>query len=352
MSIQNQRLATALALFCLLGNLVPVQADSVVEPGPIKAFPWMHKGLRITYRQVDGFTPGTLYQLTPDADGHNFDAIRRQGTYNEGIWQQDIACIEGDGIVINDQGFIPVDKWPNVRPGTPPQLSQSRGFVGNTGKPTLQDYWLQPSQLDQYLQVPKQGDFETSRMPWKAGNETFDAVWIRLHQDKFVSICIYDYKTGLLLHRGITSQGNPPSLYWSGEPVPTGDVFNQMVDFIGMRDVNVPWADEQLPDWLLNTKMLHYRGGLTQRGMPGPETWVFSRLNEAIVDHGQGWLKFKVSSLLELNPNGPPQTAETAWAPSLTAGVWAGPTALAKLQRGQVLDEDPITKNAHGGHQC
>jgi hypothetical protein len=204
-------------------------------------------------------------------------------------------------------------------------------------------YWLPISELDKDLKGPQvAGTFETSEQPFKVAGQTYDGVWISMHQPKFAALTIYDHKTGLLLQRQVTSQGAPPKEYLAGEPSPTGDVFNLGVTLMSVRDINIPWANEAMPDWLLNTKALHYRTGYTNTGMQGPPVWVYGKIDTIIQGHGNGWLK--LSTTQSVGPNAPLQPTLSAWAPDLLGSLWVGPVALSKLQQGQVLDEDPITQ--------
>jgi hypothetical protein len=264
----------------------------------------MHKGLRLTYHQV---TSG-------------------QGSFNESILQQDICCLDGNNATMYAERYTPSLLHPKMSPTLGPAIW---GNAPISQTLDARGFWLSTAQLDKYLQGPQVAEFRISRAPLKIADQTYDAVTLTLQQPKFLEIVSFDHKTGLLLHRGITSKDH-------GE-------MDSASDFVSMRDINIPWMDEPLPNWLINTKILHYQVASAETGMPGPMAWIYGRQDYTIDSHGNGWIHLHQTLTMNSSPNAPTAN-ESSWAPGLLAGIWAGPVALAKLQKDQVLDEDPITQ--------
>jgi hypothetical protein len=310
MSLRNLKFGMVASIFCLSAIPVSSRADSpfgsAPAPAPVAGAAWMHKGLRLTYHQMNG---------------------RGKGNFNESIFQQDICCVDGNNAIMYAEHYTPAI----LKPQAPPALGPA--ITGNAPVNATLDhleFWLSTAQLDQYLQGPQVPEFQISRAPYKIGDQSYDGVTLSMQKPKFLELIVFDHKTGLLLHRAITSKD-------------AGDVINSADDFVSMRDINIPWADEPLPDWLINSKILHYQYGVAETGMPGPMAWLYGRQDNTIVSHGNGWIHMHQALTMPSSPNVPIVT-EMAWAPDLLAGIWAGPIALAKLQKDQVLDEDPTTK--------
>jgi hypothetical protein len=311
--------------------------------GPIKDLPVLHEGLQLTYSMISTNLPGDVDQVMKAVPGTLADPNSGWTLYTQkthatsvgGPIEINIARIAGDQIVISAEVLATGN--PSEPADAPPNEVARIPDIEKPGDGTLMSgHWLEPSQIEQFAKLPPAGCTVT-RGPWKVGDHTFDAVIFSTHQESLELVDAYDPTTGLLLHRGMVSQGPPPAMVVPGQ-IPHGNVLLQFQDLAAVRDLPIPWANEPMPDWVKQLKVLHYQG--TQQTGTGPmiqEGWDF-----AIQEAGDGWANTDVTRRIG---NFPPGAAtKMYYGRAQFAGIWAGPVALSKLQKGQTLDEDPITK--------
>lgn len=153
-----------------------------------------------------------------------------------------------------------------------------------------------------------------------------------------------DAKTGICLHFAGSFRGAAPKYVGPGD-MGQGNTTLTHGDFAGARDLSVPWAREAVPSWVAELRSLHYRGPVISRG-PLPSGHSFFFVDMAPVAQGRGWVEMTATAGQQTQgaPNTPPANSKLAFGRSQFGGLWAGPQALAALHKGQVLDEDPITR--------
>jgi hypothetical protein len=156
---------------------------------------------------------------------------------------------------------------------------------------------------------------------------------------------VYDRRSGLCLHAADSSTGAAPQLkYIAPGEAAAGDTQLSSFEFISLRDVHTPWANEAMPAWTGQFKAMHYRGE-TQM----PRTAIPTQPTELAVDvtrHdiGKNWVSLDDEScVLVQGQRRFVNKILFVCGQDQYDTFFAGPAALANLQTGQILDADPLT---------
>jgi hypothetical protein len=332
------------AIPLLLVNL----AHGADTPGPVAQAPWLHEGLVISYTWMQAIVPGNdqSFKEDPagnwmDANGNKFKETDVHGTSGGGISQITVTCIDKNKIVGATQGFgdVRADGLPDPLP-----LQNGASFISDVGQDS--ENWIDPAHLAAAKSDGANGIL-VEPLAWKtADGAQHDAIRIaRVGADGYVDH-IYDKTTGLCLHYAISNKSAP-----TPQPMPAGqqnqgDTTLTQGDFLSLRDMKVPWAHEDVPAWAAQFKALHFRGMVTFRDSVLPNVPNQITLDLTPADHGDGWMS--VNSVLQQEYQGmqplPAAKGLIFSGRSQFGGLWAGPKALATLKRGDVLDQDPLTK--------
>lgn len=331
----------------LITSAVSIFASSGSAEGnaPVPRLPWLHEGLVLTYTWYAAVAAGngSYYEEDEHGDwiqhstGQRYTRAMQTGTSGSGWTQVTVACIDGNKVVFQTSNYANAGA---LGKNTPVPQGSS-GTVADVMDPG--DYWMDPGKLAGLHSAPAQNVLVT-RIAWKAGEHTVDAIRVQVVKPPNYSDHVYDAKTGLCIHIASSSRGAPPRLVGPGD-MGQGDTTITRNDFVSARDVSIPWAKEATPDWVAGLHALQYRGSMTSRG-PLPTVPNVLSLDLQTIAQGRGWIEMSVRSSEQMRgaPNAVPVSAQTAFGRSEFGGLWAGPAALAQLHAGQVLDEDPVTK--------
>ncbi len=320
--------------------------SNLTAEGPIPSLPWLHEGLVLTFTWHAAVAAGNGSVFEEDGNGGWIDprTARRlsrydqRGTSGSGLNQVTVACIDGQKVVLSSFSFANAGALGNNQPVPQQGATSTVAPVVDPG-----DYWMDPTKLAGLHNVPAQHVLVT-HVPWKAGDHTTDAVRIQVVKEGNYADHVYDAKTGLCLHFAGSLRGSPPKYVGPGD-MGQGDTTLTHGDFVSARDLSIPWAREAVPGWVSRLRSLHYRGPIISRG-PLPSTNSLFFVDLEVLTQGRGWLQLAsvAGTRMQGAPNTPPAKAEIAFGRSQFGGLWAGPEALATLERGQVLDEDAVTK--------
>jgi hypothetical protein len=270
-----------------------------------KADNWLHNGLTISSTWQAGKT-----------------SPYGQATAGGGISEASIVAVDGDKVI----GVITT--FDDLRAMGFPDPVPTQGVIGFAGTlEQYQDYWISPVKLAAIPNDPSQGS-SVAHVSWKIPTGTVDGIeWTEQTPSSYEDH-VFDARTGLCYH--FATRGS------SGTAADG--------DFLGSRDLNLPWANDPPPDWVQTVKVLHYRGQV-QNANAFVNIPTSVAMDMTVGDRGNGWLMFTTTSQTQVG-NSPPIPGQGVFASGVAqvGGVWAGPASLANLQQGQVIDQDPITQ--------
>jgi hypothetical protein len=337
--------STLLAGAVILAMGVPASPTSLGE-SPVPALPWLHEGLVLTFTWYAARAAGNGSTYQEDGQGGWVDSrtgqrlsrSEQRGISGSGWTQVTIASIDGEKVAVLVSRFNNTGALGRNQPVPTLEDTSAVAPVGNPG-----EFWMDPAALASMHTNTSQHVLVT-HIPWKAGDRSTNAIRVQIIKEGVYDDHVYDAKTGICLHMAGSVRSAPPKYVGPGD-MGQGDTDLSHGDFIGSRDISVPWAHEAMPGWVSGIHALHYRGPIISHGsLPSGNSSCFADLE--MMAHGRGWVK--VASIAGQQtpgaPRTPPSRAEIVYGRSQFGGLWAGPAALATLHRGQVLDEDPITR--------
>lgn len=316
--------------------------------GPNPAIPWLHPGLMISSTWAAWYYPGHATDFKQDehgrwigSDGQQLTATNRPGTSASGITQSVVSAMGDKLAVICNSSYADV-RLLGVRD---PELQDfprtyAIGMEEN-------DMWMAPAKL---AQMHSDGALRRVVFPvqWKVGDQIVDAIRIEYVKDDGYLDHVYDRRSGLCLHAGSSSTGAAPELkYVAPGESNAGDTLLSDFEFISIRDTHAPWANEPMPPITGQFKSLHYTGQmqLPRMGFSVPKPTPLT-LDITRKDIGKDWVS--LDSTAAVVPQGqirlPPTKQIFICGQDQYATFFAGTNALAKLQTGQALDTDPLTK--------
>jgi hypothetical protein len=334
---------TAAAVLILATAILPLRPASIDDP--VRMLPWLHEGMVLTYTWYAARAPGngSDYQEDEhgnwvDSNGRRYSRSTQQGTSGSGWNEITVACIDGQKAVLSIADFGDAGALGNNQPVP---MQDGRSYVASVADPG--DFWMDPGKLSTLHSAPAERVLVT-HAPWTGGGRSIDAVRVQVVKEGNYSDHVFDAKTGLCLHFAGSVQGAAPRLVGPGD-FGQGDTTLTHGDFVSTHDLSIPWALEAPPDWVQVVRALHYQGSWVSRG-PLPTVPNTISIDMEPLTRGRGWIELAstVSSEMRGMPRTAPDKSRLAAGRSQFGGLWAGPGALAKLQQGQVLDEDPVTK--------
>ncbi|MEM7486508.1 MAG: hypothetical protein AAF348_14975 [Bacteroidota bacterium] len=230
-----------------------------------------------------------------------------------------------------------------------PQPMQPNGPQRQTGltpaSVTLQQptgdaaLWMPRADLD-VLQSSKDANGEViveRGGTFQAAGQTFKTVVVAVNIRNQTSRTIYDADSGLMLSR-VSQQGDP------NIPFTQRKRSGGSEQLVAIRQLSLPWLNTptKAPAWLSPNTTLRYQAQVQTRGAEMFQTTAASQIT--FTQTGLNWSTATGQLQLYVNgqPQGQPTTNQLVDGPGNTLGLWKDPNALAQLQTGTVLDQDPV----------
>jgi hypothetical protein len=314
------------------------------EAAKLGAPEWTKPGVRISYLVRSATVPESSYGLTEADNGEWEDPITGKkykkeetvGGGGEGFAQLDIVAVGKTAVAVQGAMYL------IAQPTQPPTLLKflDNGFIGAAAGPA--DYWVHPKLLADATQMhsPK---FFVLKGNYNLEGKPIPSLCIVTREPDFYSSQAYDLKTGLLISSTINSRGKLAAVKLPGEDAVRGNKSITTLRLISVRQLKGPGVDGKNPDWVARIKRMQYAGTVTVQ-IPGvPPVQGPAQLDVAIGKRGTNWARYTTD--LQFNIGGMPQRAPGDGVVSLRGGsFWVDPVAFAKVEAGQVLDEDPVTR--------
>jgi hypothetical protein len=251
----------------------------------------------------------------------------------DGLSQIDVLAVEGSDVVLATTLYS-INRIDNQFTVAPTGGGKAPGDV-------IDGVWIHPKRLAEIAATDLAG------MKVLRGNYTVEGVTYKAIS--FLSIApgsyqsyAYDTETGLLIAE--TTRITPSTTLLTPPQTANGNAQLYVRRLLGYRQRNVPGITGTNPSWVARTKQFNYSG-----------TWTFvnpmGRQDESMVSPmtlavtfgkgGKNWVPFTSKSVINLGYN---QESTGTGVTGSGGQYWMDPKALAKLKKGQVIDEDPYTQ--------
>lgn len=315
------------------------------EARQLSAPEWVKVGTRITFYGMSGSTPQGGYTLDPSDEGEWVDPKTGQryakndavGAGGEGYAQFDVIALGRSGVAIS------ANLYTILNAGNPPQLMQTPmgGMTAAAAGPA--DLWVHPAILQQAQQFHTP-NFFILRGPYRLPQAVYNCLCIVSRSQTSYSSHAYDLNTGVLISGTTTSEGRMSNLRLPGEDPQRGNRGITIVKFVGIRQLNTPGIRGKNPPWVGNLRAMHFGGQCEYVNQYDPSVRMTypSRMDIVFQNRGENWCRFTLQSVSQI-PGAPPQQGQFTGICGPAGAFWIDPAALAPLQMGQVLDEDPVT---------
>ncbi|MFN8622319.1 MAG: hypothetical protein U0869_16425 [Chloroflexota bacterium] len=203
--------------------------------------------------------------------------------------------------------------------------------------------WMHPALLERMVKEGY-GDLQVLTGPYPLGGTTYDAVSVVSNGTGGYQSWTWDRATGLLLVASSRQDGAFSPFSAPGETAPQANSFLGYRQLAGVRQRTLPGAGTPLPDWLDRTDQLSYAGTYTFVNPmdPSSQPMTFGYTTDAsFTKGGPTWATVKFKNVIDFTGN--PSPGEGTGIATGTGTWWYDPASLAAMQRGQVLDKDPLS---------
>ena len=213
----------------------------------------------------------------------------------------------------------------------------TQGVVGLPS--STAEYWINPK----VLKDPKEmatPEVKIVKMPYKIGDRSFQSIRFQRTQGTSRQVWVFDLETGVLLHTNSCIQTQEAKFSWAG----TRTTLSQST-LRDIRQLNLPWAAGEVPDWVANVKTLKYEGGYTMSQTGVGQMTLPLAAELAVTDRGKNWLRYRQTTTISSQNGVPPTVTEETRISGIAqiGGLWLPPGSIKDLAVGTVIDKDPVT---------
>lgn len=332
----------------VLPSQARIRSTDLPNTQELGAPPWVKPGMRITFYAAAATVvsrgepkckedPNGEWE---DQAGNKFTCTGMPGdpdgsSAGDGLSQVDVLAVEGTDVVLSTTLFS-IDRISNQFTVAPTGGGKAPGDV-------IDGVWIHPRRLAEIAAMDLQ-DMKVLRGNYEVEGVTYNAIsFVSLKPGSYQSYA-YDTETGLQI--AATTRTTPSTtLLEAPQTAGNGSAQLYVSRLLGYRQRNVPGLNGTNPAWVGRTKQLSYKGTWTftnPMGSGSPsDTMAFPMdLSVAFGRGGKNWVPFTAKSTIHY----PPDQVSTGSGVTGGAGqYWIDPKALARLKKGQVIDEDPRT---------
>lgn len=317
----------------------------VPEAKNLPAPDWVKPGTRITFYGMAGSTPQGGYTMDKDSNGQWVDPATGEryskneavGAGGEGFGQMDVISVGPQGVAIS------TNLYTIIQPGNPPTLLHTPlgGMVAAAAGPA--DLWVHPAILQKAHQFHTP-NFFILRGDYPIGQTKYPCLCIVSRNPNAYSSHAYDLNTGVLISSTVVSEGKMMNVHLPNEDPQRGNKGTTIVKFVSIRQLKTPGIDGANPPWVANLRAMHFVGQCQYVNQYDPSIQMAfpARMDVTFDKRGENWCGFTAQSMSQIQ-GAPPQQSVLKGMCGPAGAFWIDPRALANLQPGQVLDEDPVT---------
>jgi len=320
---------------------------------------WIVPGTRITYftSVAEIEDAAGAVNLVPDPNGNITDSKGnrfREGTpVTGGVggagWDcVDVIAVEDNAIVLVMRQFLNANGLQG-----PCNTSGTHSFVVH---PAGCDYFIHPRLLGQ-LQESSNNGISLLKGTINHRGATYNAIRSTVEIPNTRLSSMYDLASGVQLTHNSSSLIDKGTAYrasgnqYDPQRKTTRSLANNQ--FIGVRELEIPWKNMSMPDWVRTMKKARYQGsrvdsGTPEMGLGKLVTYMTVDVSTAYVGKTFSYYTAQITNQMEGMPAMDPITISMASGQASIDGLWMDPNALRQLQQGQVLDGDPNTGVQYG----
>jgi len=296
---------------------------------------WMRQGTIVSYTSQFSTSTRPIRDFSITKDGkivdHRDISVAVAGT---GYFRLHVLGMHPGVTAVSIESFL-IGEHPGIQGMV--QTAGTSGMVLPSG--TGEDYWLHPDALQHLLKNP--GGADVFPLKHKIGNKTYDAIGITLNFKTGWFHHIYDAETGVLLTKAhlIGPTHGADDALGPGDNAQQNTSMERM-DFVGIRQSNLPWVNPQTPRQLIKPGEIVFEGTET---MDMGEIVTQGRVQQVhrVKQAAKGWLEMDIDFLVEYQGQPPAHASKQTVVDR--SNYWIDPKILANLRDRQELDSDPVT---------
>lgn len=298
----------------------------------LQAPDWVKEGVRLSYYSATANIPSAYERFIPDEEGdwvgvNSGKRYRREelfGAAGHGVTQVDVLSVDPQAAVLKVSAWL-------YSSYTGPLVPVKQ--AASIGLPAGGDWYIHPAALAN-LKDQRGGGVTVLRMPYKIGTVTYDAIRIQQEDERSTFAHIYDLSDGKLLATFSSVTSADQKVTTLSEAI-----------LIGLRQMNLPWLDQDLPSWVRAGALLRYEGTKSYEAIRAGTAMPASVSIEVRIDDATRRYYTYTQSASMYVPGFPAQYSQEKLAGGTgePAGLALPPSSLATLQPGQVIDSDPVT---------
>ena len=240
-----------------------------------------------------------------------------------GYTEVTVAAVDGKRACVSVRSFLSMG-------GTESEPPAIIGSLGRLVNASGGNYWVHPKALEHLLKQKMTAELKFGRDTREIDGKKYEGVAIGVP----LASWFFDSKSGILLQMIIQEnvKGQP------GQAEARGSVAT--FEFRGFQQVNYPWINAPLPNWIQNVR--HYRytgqGKSSMQVLPGmKQPRATLNLTHTRLSGGTHWLLTRLE--FDKTARGAPPPVETISGPGVI-GLVLPPHILAKLRPGQLLERN------------
>lgn len=298
----------------------------------LQAPDWVREGARLSYYSATASIPLAYESFVPDEKG-DWVGVKSGKRYRQeeifgaagyGVTQVDVLYVGSQVAVLKVRAWLY-----SVYNGPLIPIKQAASI----GLPAGSEWYLHPAALAN-LNDRRGGGVTILRMPYKIGTITYNAIRIQQNNESSSFAHIYDLSDGKLLAAFSSVSSADGKITTLTEAI-----------LIGVRQMNHPWLDQELPSWVRAGTLLRYEGTKSYEAIRAGTVMPASVSIEVRIDDATRRCYTYTQSASMCVPGFPTQYSQEKLAGGIgEPGGLAIPSAsLASLRQGQVIDTDPVT---------
>jgi hypothetical protein len=321
-----------ISLFPVFDAQNPGNADAIPELKNFPAPDWVREGTRMSYYSATADVPEAYEKFILDEEGDwvgqtTGKKYRREeifGAAGHGVTQVDVLSV--------DQGIsaLKVNSWlysSFTGPLVPIKQAPSIGLAAGG------DWYINPRALAN-LQDRLGERLTILRMPYTLNDVTYDAIRIQQQSDTSTFAHIYDLEDGKLL-----------ATFNSAMSADKRSTVFAYSTFINVRQMDLPWQGQELPDWVKRGTVLRYDGTRTFEAILARYSFPTNIAVEMMITDASPKFYTYTQSASVSASGFPSQYGQESLIGGIgePGGLALPPAALAELQTGQIIDSDDVT---------